>query len=230
MTKGQALVTDQGPTIKFCKGVGALLRACSCRQTELLSLEQEGTVPSEEFASDRDTGDEAEFRIVTRRDCGDAEVRICFQCGEGLTNVSGEKIFVRCVEAFSAGDSIEGASAKTRTEEMKGREFVSAPGRKPVGPAEIEGATRFQTAMKMIQKAVGLGEVFINVGADDKIEFAEGRKIVGIDVELLKGVMSEAFENMFMFIRKSDIAALAEKFITEDSVAASEVDGLDGRA
>ena len=64
-------------------------------------------------------GDETEFRIVAGRNCGEAEVRISFQRAESLSDVSGKKIFVRCVEAFPLFNSIEGAGAEARSEKME---------------------------------------------------------------------------------------------------------------
>jgi hypothetical protein len=54
--------------------------------------------------------------------------------------------------------------------------------------------------MQVLEESIGSGEVFVDVGTDDEIELAEGSEIVGIDVEFLERMMSEAIKDVFVLV------------------------------
>lgn len=82
--------------------------------------------------------DETEFGVVARGDSGDAEMGIVFERRKRLADVGGEKIFVGSVEALFTGKAIESTGAESWAEEVKRGEFVTTPGRKPIGPTEVK--------------------------------------------------------------------------------------------
>jgi hypothetical protein len=84
--------------------------------------------------------------------------------------------------------------------------------------------------MQVLEESIGSGEVFVDVGTDDEIELAEGSEVVGIDVEFLERMMSEAIEDVFVLVGKGDVATFAQELITEDPMSAAEVYGVRGRA
>ena len=81
--------------------------------------------------------------------------------------------------------------------------------------------------MEIIKKTLGLGEVFVDVGTNDEIELAEGREVVGINVELLEGMMRDPIEDVFVFVGKGNNATFVEEFVAKNAVTTAEVDGVD---
>ena len=66
--------------------------------------------------------------------------------------------------------------------------------------------------------------MLINIGADYEIELAQRAEIFRINVKLLEGMVAERLDEKILLVGESDGTAFLQQFLSEDSVAASEID------
>src|SRR6266404_6791527 len=148
---------------------------------------QQRAIPRCKLPDHRHLHQEREFGVIAWHDAQEPQVRILANALQHRADVSGEQIHKGSMLAFALEEHVMEAVAETRAEIMKWRKLMAAPWRKPIGPTQKELSLRGEDFVDGLEELLWLGEVLVDVGANDKIVLAEGSEVIPVNIDPVKG-------------------------------------------
>ena len=100
---------------------------------------------------------------------------------------------------------------------------MTAPRRQPIGPAQVETASRQEQLVGSRQEGFGLGEVFQHIGANHQVVVSQPIQRVFVEVDAEEGAATEFGKQVVLLIREGHGATPTQEFSSKDAMATAQI-------